>query len=211
MKASTTCRQLLSINVDVCSHLSAVISMAQAIQTCVLVWKFSLNIILIGIQFKLWWAPCWRSKACLHWSSNQGLSLLRTRMTLVGTKHSTSSNKCSFKQAAATNAHSHNQQQQMLIQNLNKCSFKQPAAKNAHSNNQQQQMLIQDLNKCTFPDLNKCSFPGLNKCSFPGLNKCSFPGLNKCSFPGLNKCSFPDLNSRPIVAPGQVCPLSSES
>ena len=34
----------------------------------------------------------------LHWSSNQDLSLLRARMTLVGTKRPTSSNKtCSFK------------------------------------------------------------------------------------------------------------------
>ena len=33
------------------SSLSAVISMAQAVRTCVLVGKFSLNIKLIGIQF----------------------------------------------------------------------------------------------------------------------------------------------------------------
>ena len=31
------------------------------------------------------WVSCLMSKACLHWSSNRGLSLLHTRTTLVGT------------------------------------------------------------------------------------------------------------------------------
>ena len=44
------------------------------------------------------------AKACLHSSSNQGLSLLRTWMTLVGTKRSTSSNKCSFKTSTGLSA-----------------------------------------------------------------------------------------------------------
>ena len=32
---------------------------------------------------------CLRPKACLHWSLNQGLSLLRTRMTIFGTQRPT--------------------------------------------------------------------------------------------------------------------------
>ena len=47
------------------------------------------------------WASCLRPKACLHWSSNQGVSLLRTRMTLV---------EKNVQPAAATNAHSKSQQ-----------------------------------------------------------------------------------------------------
>ena len=35
------------------------------------------------------WASCLRTNACLQWSSNQGLSLLHTRMTLVVTKRPT--------------------------------------------------------------------------------------------------------------------------
>ena len=40
------------------SFLSAVISMAQAVQTCVLVGKFFLNIKLIGIQFVVQYRIC---------------------------------------------------------------------------------------------------------------------------------------------------------
>ena len=43
------------------------------------------------------WVSCLRPTACLHWSLNQGLSLLRTQMTLVETKRPNNSNKCSFK------------------------------------------------------------------------------------------------------------------
>ena len=39
------------------------------------------------------WAPCMMSNASLQSSSNQGLSLFRTRITLVGTKRSTSRDK----------------------------------------------------------------------------------------------------------------------
>ena len=40
--------------------------------------------------------PCLMSNASLQPSLNQGLSLLHTRITLVGTKHSTSRDKCTL-------------------------------------------------------------------------------------------------------------------
>ena len=44
------------------------------------------------------------AKSCQHWSSNQGLSLLRTRMTLVETKRPTSSIKCLFETTTGLSA-----------------------------------------------------------------------------------------------------------
>ena len=46
------------------------------------------------------WASCNRSKARLHWLSNQGLSFLCTQMTLVGTLRPSSRDRCSSRSQA---------------------------------------------------------------------------------------------------------------
>ena len=76
-------------------------------------WRLAFEFVSLALTWK-WtnssqsmhrrWASSLRPKACLYWSWNQGLSLLRTWVTLVGTKLPTSSNKCSFKTSTGLSA-----------------------------------------------------------------------------------------------------------
>ena len=51
---------------------------------------------LLGDRVHRRWASCLRSNALLQSSLNQGVSLLCTRITLIGMKRSTSRDKCIF-------------------------------------------------------------------------------------------------------------------
>ena len=50
------------------------------------------------------WASCLGPKACLHLSSNKGISTLCTRMTLVGLERPTCRDRCSFKTSTGLSA-----------------------------------------------------------------------------------------------------------